>query len=81
MNNGFTPWTAHAQTQGVSLDKDIPLDSSDVYAEIDIIADFAFEDSADIYVGFERFFEINHEIIQVILRLKNVNIKKLERVI
>ena len=31
----------------------------------------------DIYVGFERFFEINHEIIQVILRLKNVNIKKI----
>lgn len=75
-NNGFTPWTAHAQTQGVSLDKsldkDIPLDSSDVYAEIDIIADFAFKDSADIYVGFERFYEINHEILQVILRLKKM---------
>ena len=40
------------------------------------LPDFAFKYSADIYVGFERFYEINHEILQVILRLKNVNIKK-----
>ena len=31
---------------------------------------------ADIYVGFERFYEINHEIIQVILRLKKCKYKK-----
>ena len=46
------------------------------------LPDFAFNYSADIYVGFERFYEINHEILQVILRLKKCKYKKkLERVI
>ena len=40
------------------------------------LPDFAFKYSADIYVGFERFYEINHEILQVILRLKKCKYKK-----
>lgn len=40
------------------------------------LPDFAFKYSADIYVGFERFYEINHEILQVILHLKKCKYKK-----
>ena len=40
------------------------------------LPDFAFKYSADIYVGFERFYEINHEILQVILRIKKCKYKK-----
>ena len=53
------------------------MDSSDVYADIDIIADFAFKYSADNYVGFERFSEINHEIFSLYCAEKKCKYKKI----